>query len=259
MGQHFLRDQSVARRIVAALPAQPARVLEVGPGRGALTAPLLRRFPLVRAVEFDGALAAGLAARLGNPPGLEVVRGDALTGDLDELAAGGPWLAAANLPYSVGTGILRRLLARPDLFADFVVMLQLEVAQRLTAPPGSAARGLVTVEVEMKARPVLLFEVAPRCFDPPPRVMSAVVRLAPLSVPSAAPEREARALALAATAFTHRRKKLANALASEIPTDVIGPAMARLGIDPDCRPQDLSGVRWLDLASELTGTGARLG
>lgn len=257
MGQHFLRDLSVARRIAGALPAEPPRVLEIGPGRGALTGPLLERFPLVRAVEFDRALAAGLAARLGHPPGVEVVSGDALTDDLDTLAAGGPWLVAANLPYSVGTGILRRLLERPDLFADIVVMVQLEVARRLTAPPGSGARGLLTVEVELAARSALLFEVPPRCFEPPPRVMSAVVRLTPQRVPSAGPERTLRARAVAAAAFTHRRKKLANALASDAPPEALRRAMDRHGIGPDSRPQDLTCEQWLDLAGELAGVGER--
>ncbi len=259
MGQHFLRDQSVARRIVAALPVAPARVLEIGPGRGALTGPLLGRFDRVRAVEFDASLASGLRARLGQPAGLEVVRGDALNGPLDELGAAGPWLVAANLPYSVGTGILRRLLARPDLFADIVVMVQLEVARRLTAAPGSGARGLLTVEVELAARAALLFEVPPRCFDPPPRVMSAVVRLTPLTVPRAGPERALRALALASTAFTHRRKKLANALASEVPPEATRLAMESLGIGPGHRPQDLSCEQWLDLAGEQFGEGGRRG
>lgn len=258
MGQHFLRDRNVARRIVDALPSAPPRVLEVGPGRGALTAPLLERFPTVRAVEFDGALAAGLTTRLGRPPGLEVIHGDALTGDLDGLAAGGPWLVAANLPYSVGTGILRRLLRRPELFADVVVMVQLEVARRLTAPPGSAARGVLTVEVELAADSAFLFEVSPRCFDPPPRVVSAVVRLTPRPAGGVLPAHAERALALASTAFTHRRKKLANALASEGLAEAIGSVLERSGIAPDRRPQDLSCTQWLDLARALSTAGERV-
>jgi 16S rRNA (adenine1518-N6/adenine1519-N6)-dimethyltransferase len=250
LGQHFLRDPGTARAIVAALADEPPRVLEIGPGRGALTRALLERFPRVCAVELDGRLAAALAERLGDPAGLEVRRGDGLNLDLDELAEGGPWQVAANLPYSVGTPILRRLLPRHDVLTVVVVMVQLEVAHRLVAAPGGAKRGLLTLETETHARAGLLFTVPPRCFSPPPRVTSAVVRLA-LHAPPAAPAVVERALALASAAFTHRRKKLANALASVAPSGVIAAALATLGADGGVRPQDVPLAFWLALAEAL--------
>ncbi|HVN75162.1 MAG TPA: 16S rRNA (adenine(1518)-N(6)/adenine(1519)-N(6))-dimethyltransferase RsmA [Thermoanaerobaculaceae bacterium] len=248
LGQHFLRDAGTARTIVAALAGEPPRVLEIGPGRGALTGPLLARFSWVRVVELDGTLAAGLAARLGCPPGLEVLHADALADDLEVLAAGGPWQVAANLPYSVGTPIVRRLLPRRDLFVRLVVMVQLEVARRLVAPAGAGERGLLSLESEAYARGELLFTVPPGRFSPPPAVTSGVVRLELRPAP-AGPEVLARALELAATAFTHRRKKLANALGAH----AAGAAAAceAAGVAPGSRPQDLELSSWLSLAREM--------
>jgi 16S rRNA (adenine1518-N6/adenine1519-N6)-dimethyltransferase len=250
LGQHFLRDAATAQAIVAALADTPPRVLEIGPGKGDLTRPLLWRFATVRAVELDERLADGLPGRLGNPANLEVRRGDGLALDLDEVADGGPWQVAANLPYSVGTPILRRLMLRHDLFTVLVLMVQAEVARRLVAPEGGAGRGLLSLEAETYARAELLFSVPPRCFSPPPRVTSAVVRLT-LHPPPAPPGTVERALELASAAFTHRRKKLANALASIGSPDEIAAALATLGVRDDMRPQDPSLQLWLALAGAL--------
>ena len=143
MGQHFLRDARVARAIVDALPAEPARVVEIGPGRGALTRPLLARFPLVRAVELDAALAGALEGALGSPAGLEVVIGDAASADLDDLAAAGPWSLAGNLPYSVGTPIVRRVVRRGAPLVAAGVVVEREVANPRAARARGRARGLV--------------------------------------------------------------------------------------------------------------------
>jgi len=252
LGQHFLRDPATARAIVAALADTPPRVLEIGPGRGDLTGPLLSRFSRVRAVELDHRLAAALPGRLGNPAGLDVRHGDGLALDLDGLAEGGQWQVAANLPYSVGTPILRRLLPRHDLFTVLVVMVQLEVARRLVAPTGGAGRGLLTLEAEAHAGAELLFTVPPRCFSPPPRVTSAVVRLH-LHPSPAPPATVERALELASAAFTHRRKKLGNALASVGSPLEVAAGLTVAGADGNLRPQDLSLELWLALAEALPG------
>lgn len=256
LGQHFLRDRRVAEAIVAALPGEPARVIEIGPGQGALTRPLLARFPRVRAVELDPELARALPGRLGHPPGLEVVGEDALRSNLDLLTADGPWQVAANLPYSVGTAILRRILARGELFASVVVMVQLEVAERVVASPGGRDRGLLTLEVEGLAKAELLFQVPARCFAPPPRVTSAVLRLRPRQV-AERPARLEMALALAAAAFTLRRKKITNALASAAPPPALRVALAAAAVDPASRPEDLTLDQWLELAAVL-GRGTSL-
>ena len=252
MGQHFLRDARVARAIVDALPAEPARVVEIGPGRGALTRPLLARFPRVRAVELDAALAGALPGALGSPAGLEVVTGDAASADLDDLAAAGPWSLAGNLPYSVGTPIVRRVVRRGDLFVAAVVMVQLEVAKRLAAGPGGRDRGLLSVEVEACAEAELMFTVPPRCFAPPPRVTSAVVRLR-LRPPAQHPPLLDAALRLAGAAFTHRRKKLTNALSGAVASGAAGAAFAAAGIDAGARAEDLTLAEWLALAAALAG------
>jgi len=254
LGQHFLCDAGTARAVVAALPPEPPRVLEIGAGKGALTSVLLERFPAVRAVELDERLARGLAARIGAPPGLEVRHADALADELDVLAAGGPWQVAGNLPYSVGTAIIRRLLPRRDLFTSLVVMVQLEVAQRLVAPPGGADRGLVSLEAEAYAGAELLFRVPPGRFSPPPKVTSAVVRFV-LRPPAAGPRALDAALRLAAEAFLHRRKKLANAVAACAPPEAIAAAS---GVDGGARPQDLPLAAWVRLGGALPGA-ARCG
>jgi 16S rRNA (adenine1518-N6/adenine1519-N6)-dimethyltransferase len=249
LGQHFLRDARTAHSITAALAGRPPRVLEIGPGDGALTRHLLARFSRVRALELDGDLAAMLPGRLGRPATLEVIHGDAVTADLDQLTAGGPWQVAANLPYGVGTPIIRRLLPRHDLFTVLVVMVQLEVARRLVAQPGGAERALLTVEVEAHARAELLFTVPPRSFSPPPRVHSGVVRLVLQPPPDAAVLE--RALELAAVAFCHRRKKLTNALAAAGRPPDLSAAMERSGVDARVRPQDLTLADWLALAGAM--------
>ncbi len=250
LGQHFLRDRGVAEEMAAALPPEPVRVLEIGPGRGALTRPLLRRFGRVRAVEVDAVLARGLPAALGMPQALEIVTADALEADLDTLAAAGPWQVAANLPYSVGTAILRRLLPRGDLFPSAVVMLQAEVAARIVAPPGERSRGLLTLEVEGFAEAELLFRVPPRCFAPPPQVMSAVLRLRLRAIEDRSPYL-ASALRLAATAFTLRRKKMTNALAAAAPPQQLLAALAGAAVDAASRPEDLPLAQWIRLAEQL--------
>jgi 16S rRNA (adenine1518-N6/adenine1519-N6)-dimethyltransferase len=249
LGQHFLRDARVARGIVEALPAEPARVLEIGPGEGALTRHLLERFPLVRAVEIDGALARALPRRLGNPPGLEVVNADAVAAELAALVPDGPWLVAGNLPYSVASPLVRRLLPRHDLFTTLVVMVQLEVAHRIAARAGDAERGLLSVEAEALARAELLFTVAPRCFEPPPRVQSAVLRLA-LHPPGVDEATLTGALRLAGEGFCHRRKTLGNALATLDGAGELRGVLRSLGMEA-VRPQELAFDDWVRLEGAL--------
>jgi 16S rRNA (adenine1518-N6/adenine1519-N6)-dimethyltransferase len=254
LGQNFLTYGNVARRIVALLGDEPRRVVEIGPGRGALTEPLLERYPIVRALELDERLIAPLEARLGGR-GLEVVHADALTADLDELlGVDGRWQLAANLPYSVGSAILRRLLPRHDLFDRLVVMLQREVARRVVAEPGGGDHGLLALERAAWAEARIAFEVSPRAFRPAPKVVSAVLVLAPRRPP--APRDElGRALALAARALTRPRKMLPNALGGGVTGDLVGAA----GIDPTIRPGELSLADWLRLSAALGRESHRRG
>lgn len=243
LGQNFLVDRSVADRIVALLADEPSRVLEIGPGRGALTAPLLDRFDRVLALELDPGLLPPLVQRFAGRA-LELRQGDALREDLDSLlAAESPWQVAANLPYSVGTAILRRLLPRHDLCKRLVVMLQREVAERVLAEPGGRGHGLLALERAAWAEAALLFDVHPRAFRPVPKVVSSVLLLEPRP-PAYEPALLAAALGLAARALTRPRKMLANALAP-------GPgaaAIAAAGVDPAARPGTLPLAAWARLA-----------
>ncbi len=246
LGQNFLVDHSVAERIVAALGEGPPRILEIGPGRGALTEPLLDRFDRVLALELDPNLVPPLEQRFG-VEGLEVRQTDALTEDLDSvLAAESPWQVAANLPYSVGTAILRRLLPRHDLIGRIVVMLQREVAQRVVARPGGKGHGLIALERAAWADARLLFDVPPRAFRPVPRVMSSVVVLDLHPSLYEIPILD-DALALAARTLTKPRKMLSNALSPRPGAGLIEAA----GLAPDARPGTLHLEEWVRLAESL--------
>ena len=244
LGQNFLVDLGVAERIVGLLADEPARVIEIGPGRGALTELLLERFDRVLALELDEPLVAPLEDRFGDL-GLEVIHADALAVGLDEVAGNANgWQVASNLPYSVGTAILRRLMPRHDLFSRLVVMLQHEVALRVVAAPGEGAHGLMALERAAWAEARLAFTVPPRAFRPAPKVMSAVIVL-DLRPPTTDPSTIERALALAGRALTRPRKMLPNALGKSITADRIEQA----GLDPKARPGELSLEDWLRLSA----------
>ena len=243
LGQNFLVDRNIAEKIAAGLSDEPTRVLEIGPGRGALTEPLLDRFDRVLALELDEDLVPPLVRRFGGR-GLEVRHADALHDDLDELLkAEARWQVASNLPYSVGTAILRRVLRRHDLFSRAVVMLQREVAHRVVADPGGKGHGLLALERAAWADARLLFDVQPAAFRPRPKVVSTVVAL-DLKRPECEPEILDRALGLASAALTLPRKKLRNALSSDVNAATVEAA----GLDPAARPGTLSLQDWLRLA-----------
>jgi len=243
LGQNFLVDRDVANRIVDLLQPAPPRIVEIGPGRGALTEPLLDRFDHVRAIEFDEELVPALEGRFGTL-GLEIVNADALKAPLDEIVDdGGRWQLASNLPYSVGTAILRRLMPRHDLFSRMVVMLQREVAERVVAEPGDGNHGLMALERAAWAEAWTAFTVHPRAFRPVPKVTSAVVVL-DLKPPTADPNHLARALELAGGALTRPRKKLTNALGTGATREIIEAA----GLDPGARPGTIPLDGWLRLA-----------
>jgi 16S rRNA (adenine1518-N6/adenine1519-N6)-dimethyltransferase len=243
LGQNFLVDQTVAERIAATLVDEPARILEIGPGRGALTEHLLERFDHVLALELDEKLVPQLNQRFSGV-GLRVQHGDALSIDLDSLlAAESPWQVASNLPYSVGTAILRRLLRRTDLLTRMVVMLQREVAHRVVAEPGGKGHGLLALERAAWADARILFDAGPRSFHPRPKVVSSVVVL-DLKPCEHDPEALERALTLASKALTLPRKMLSNALPEEIENSIIEAA----GLDPTQRPGTVSLDGWMRLA-----------
>jgi 16S rRNA (adenine1518-N6/adenine1519-N6)-dimethyltransferase len=243
LGQNFLVDRRVAERIAAQLAEEPPRVLEIGPGRGALTEPLLERFDRVLALELDEKLLSPLLQQFGER-GLEVRHADALTHDLDELlVAESQWQVASNLPYSIGTAILRRVLRRHDLFTRLVVMLQREVAHRVVAEPGGRGHGLLALERAAWADARLLFDVPQTAFRPRPKVMSTVLVL-DLKAPAFEPEILDRAFELASRTLTKPRKMLSNA----VPTSITSETLEAAGIEASARPGTLNLEAWIRLA-----------
>ena len=223
-GQHFLHDPRVLARIVEAIdPSRADFLVEIGPGEGALTRPLLERAGKLEAIELDRDLAAGLAAQF-PPYRLTVHCADALEFDFGRFPAG--MRLVGNLPYNISTPLLFHLARHAQRMRDLHFMLQLEVVERMVAAPSSAAYGRLSVALQARFRMKKLFKVSKGAFRPPPKVESAVVRLEPL--PKILQINED----LLRRAFSARRKTLKNAL-PEID-------FAALGIDPRLRPENLS-------------------
>jgi 16S rRNA (adenine1518-N6/adenine1519-N6)-dimethyltransferase len=251
-GQHFLHDPGVIRRIVDASsgPGDPLLV-EIGPGRGAITRPLLERHGSLIAIEFDRDLAAHLRATL-TPLGLTVIEQDVLAVDWPKLAAGRSLRVVGNLPYNIATPIIFGLLAHVPIVSELLFMVQREVAERLAAEPGSRAYGRLSVMVQVQCEVECLFHIGPGAFTPPPKVDSSIVRLQPQSQPLAT-DRLERLGALVALAFQSRRKTLRNALRDRL----LPEQMLAAAIDPGCRPETLSVHDFLRL-SELAEPGGVL-
>ena len=225
-GQHFLHDPRVLARIVEAIAPQAGDVLvEIGPGEGALSAPLIERAGKLEAIELDRDLAAALAARF-PPYQLTVHCADALEYDFSRFPAG--MRLVGNLPYNISTPLLFHLAAYADRVRDMHFMLQLEVVERMVAASGTAEYGRLSVALQARFAMQKLFTVSKGAFRPPPKVESAVVRLRPLEAMLAIDEELLR------RAFSARRKQLRNALPLA-PGDY-----ERLGIDARLRPEDLS-------------------
>ncbi|HET7315589.1 16S rRNA (adenine(1518)-N(6)/adenine(1519)-N(6))-dimethyltransferase RsmA, partial [Salinisphaera sp.] len=209
-GQHFLHERGVIDRILAALDARPDdRLVEIGPGEGALTEALLDRVEHLSAIEIDRDLVAHWQRRAADAPGLDLIAGDALKIDYGALAArrGGPLRLIGNLPYNISSPLLFALLGSTAPIIDMHFMLQKEVVDRLVAAPGSGAYGRLSVAIAARAEASLLFDVGPGAFKPPPKVMSSVVRLTPRA-PDFIIDDDAMFDRVVAAAFGQRRKTL---------------------------------------------------
>lgn len=246
-GQHFLHERTIIDRILSMVaPARDDRMVEIGPGQGALTQPLLEYLDRLTVIEIDRDLVARLRAQAERDARLEVHEGDALRIDYAALAErlGAPLRLVGNLPYNISSPLLFVLLASDAPILDMHFMLQKEVVDRMTAPPGSRAYGRLSVTLAARARAEALFDVAPGAFTPPPRVMSSVVRLTPR-----APDFEIRDPRLfdqlVTAAFTQRRKTLRNAVSRFLDAD----AIADCGIDPGLRPERLAPAEFAALAN----------
>jgi 16S rRNA (adenine1518-N6/adenine1519-N6)-dimethyltransferase len=247
LGQHFLKDETVRDAAVAAARLSPGdKVLEIGPGRGFLTKGLLAEKVELTAVELDERLAQGLA---GLP--LRLIREDFLKLDLATLGPG-PFVVVSNLPYSVGTPILQKILSW-DGWTSAVLMFQKEVADRVVAGPGGADYGLLALSVINRAKAERVIEAPRQCFTPPPQVSSEVVRLVRRESPAVAPERERAFFRVAKAAFAQRRKMAAGTLSKSLalPRERVDAAFAKLGLDVRARPEILPFEAWRRLAEEL--------
>jgi 16S rRNA (adenine1518-N6/adenine1519-N6)-dimethyltransferase len=220
LGQHFLIKGSVLERIArAACPEREPLVIEIGPGRGALTHKLLDRAERVVAVEIDAALVVLLREKFRAEPKLTLLHADALATDLGQW---GPVTITGNLPYYAATPILAKALTMGDSLHRAVFLVQKEVAARLTARPGSRDYGLLSVQTRLFADAEALFDVPPSAFRPPPKVDSTVVRLRPHSRAAelAIPDPR-RFLAFAGLCFHQKRKTLRNNLAGKYGKDAL--------------------------------------
>ena len=254
LGQNFLLDLNLTRRIARAAEAQSSVVYEVGPGPGGLTRALLAEGAArVVAVERDERCLAALAEIAEAYPGrLEIVAADALKIDeveiLRERGVTAPVRIAANLPYNIGTALLVKWLTAntwPPFWQSMTLMFQREVAERITAKPGSRAYGRLSVLVQWRSQAKILFDVSRSAFVPPPNVTSSIVRLEPLEEP-VAPANLADLEAVTAVSFGHRRKMLRQSL-KDLTHDA--EAMIReAGLDPTQRPEQLSVAEFASLA-----------
>jgi 16S rRNA (adenine1518-N6/adenine1519-N6)-dimethyltransferase len=257
LSQHFLHDRSVAARIAAAVLApEGSLVVEIGPGRGALTEPLLERGFRVLAIELDRGLAGALRERWGEREGFDLVEGDALSVELPDDGAGRLWVVG-NLPYAITSPILFRVLEQVDRsgIAGMVFMIQREVAERLAARPGTKDYGALTVGVRLAADVERLFDVGPGAFRPPPAVVSTVVRITPHDRYRLTPERRERLRALVRDLFGQRRKQIQKSLRTlpgrALDPAVLGRVAERSGLDLTARAETLSPEGFLALDSAL--------
>ncbi|HEY5218684.1 MAG TPA: 16S rRNA (adenine(1518)-N(6)/adenine(1519)-N(6))-dimethyltransferase RsmA [Gemmatimonadaceae bacterium] len=252
LGQHFLNDERALAKIAGALELTGEEtVIEIGPGRGALTehlVPLAKRLILI---EYDRALAAMLRERYAASPAVEIVEADVLATELGALA-GGPYRLVGNVPYYITTPILFHAL-RPPRPDRAVYLVQREVADRLAAPPGSRAYGALSVNVQAVAAVEFVGAVPARAFKPPPKVESAIVRVTPIAEPAVTPEDESRYRTFVQSVFGMRRKQLRRILRSvaALDVDAAEAVLGEVGIDAEARPETLSPVAFAALLRAL--------
>lgn len=241
LGQHFLIRHSILEKIArAACPDREPLVVEIGPGKGALTEHLLDRADRVIAIEVDPFLVHYLRQKFRERDNLTIVDNDVLKTDMSQW---GPAVIAGNLPYYITSPILERLFSLGESWKRAVFLVQKEVAERLTAAPGSRDYGYLTVVTQLYSKPELLFTVSRAAFQPPPKVESAVVRLEPHA--AIVPDIR-KFLNFAGMCFRHKRKTLRNNLLSAYPKEQVN-AVA----DPHVRAEQLSVERLIELYRKL--------
>ncbi len=243
--QNFLEDRGIVRQIIAAIdPRCDDRIVEIGPGPGALTAPLLEHVAHLDVIEIDRDIVRGLRARFSSD-GLRVHEGNAL--DFDFSAFGADIRVVGNLPYNISTPILFRLNAQVGLLRDCHFMLQREVVERMAARPGSPEYGRLSVMLQYRWVIESLFDVPPTAFHPRPKVWSSVVRMTPYAAPPHRASDESLFADVVTRAFGQRRKTLRNALRELLEAG----ELEQLGIEPGARGETLGVADFVRIANYL--------
>ncbi|MEQ8798505.1 MAG: 16S rRNA (adenine(1518)-N(6)/adenine(1519)-N(6))-dimethyltransferase RsmA [Salinisphaeraceae bacterium] len=251
-GQHFLHDPGIIGRIIDHIaPADTDHLVEIGPGRGALTEPLLDRCPRLDVIEIDRDLAPALQQRFGGQSGFTLHEADALRFDYTSLGGDPPLRLVGNLPYNISSPLLFALLASPAPIGDMHFMLQKEVVDRMVAGPGEADYGRLSVAVASRARAERLMTIGPGAFQPPPKVESAIVRVRPRA-PDFAIDCQRDFDRVLQAAFSARRKTIRNGLKGLLDRSAIIDA----GVDPGQRPEQLTPAEFAALANRFTGETA---
>ena len=253
LGQCFLIDDGVARRIVREAAISPQDVvLEIGPGRGALTGHLLNQGARVVGVEIDHVLCEGLKDQFGEEKRFVLIEQDILKLDWEAriIPSDGDLIVVANLPYHITSPVLFKLLEHSDFIARAFLMVQAEVGKRIAAQPGCKDYGILSVRTQLKSRPEVLFPVHRNCFRPTPRVDSCVIRLPFGATPGPFPADEETFNHIVKTAFGQRRKMLRNALSSL--DEPIFEAARRADIDLSRRAETLSVEEFVRLSDAFS-------
>lgn len=258
LGQHFVVNSKILQRTIESASLGPEDiVVEIGAGLGSLTVPMAQRVKKVYAIEVDPRLAHELRNQLAANDSVEVIQADALQVDF------APWYeqwqrkmkVVANLPYEISSPMIFRLFQERNYFSLFVLMLQLEVAKRVVARPGTKDYGPLSLWSQLYTRARIAFSVHPQAFYPPPQVESAVVRFEILPQPSVVVEDEKILRQVIRSAFTYRRKTLVNALRlgefAHLPAEKIREALQSVSISPESRGEALSLEQFRDLSRTL--------
>lgn len=250
LGQHFLTDQDIISKIVLAVkPVAGDFLVEIGPGQGAITFPLLKKHGALTVIEFDRDLITPLMESAEGMGDLTIIHKDVLKVDFTKLAADRPAIRlVGNLPYNISTPILFHVLEHAPVVRDMHFMLQKEVIDRMAAEPGSKVYGRLTVMLQARCEVTPLFMVPPHAFRPPPKVDSAVVRLVPLAADKIHIKDAVLFENLVRDAFGQRRKTIRNAMQALATSDDI----EAVGLRPDARAEQLPVTDFIKLANFLT-------
>ena len=251
LGQNFLLDPNLLDSMVRLAEVQDGqRILEIGPGTGALTERLLAAGADVTAIELDHRLAKYLQGRFGEKPNFRLVQADACKADLGEIMGEASFRCIANLPYSCSSQLLAGLVSMANPPEDIYCLLQKEMAERLSAREGTKEYGVLTVRIGLKYKASIVKTIDPKVFFPPPEVISAYTHLVKLPVqPDEALVQTASRVA--GLAFAQRRKKSKKLLAAEFPEDAVTKAFAACSLQEDVRADDISVAAYAALAREL--------